>query len=539
MAEVWLGSQTTLNREVAIKILSETSSVSQELRLAERFEREAHSIASLDHPGILPVIDYGRADGLLYLVMPYVRGGSLQDYLKRELLTRAQAFRIFEQVLAGLGYAHRKGIVHRDLKPANILLYLDGRAVIADFGVAKTLSENVSLTQTGSAVGSPQYMAPEQFMGQADFRSDLYSMGVILYQLLTGKLLYSGTTSMEIALKHLNDPLPLPDPLVPTPLELFLQRALSKKPEMRFGSAEEMANAFHQAISYLSPQDLQFRPPRPVPNSRVPNPLEHNVISPMPSASYSPTVLPTTPIPLTGNQSGFPPTTLPPAMSYPAYGTNPGQFNTPTPFANTPPGGSSLTTPPPANWTTPPPPPAALVTKKSGVKVGIIAGLIVALLVVASAIGGYFLLDKDGSKGNVTTTPASVAVATNTPAVTAVGVGPGVPSLKLPVNAQNGTKISGTLTIAANADGTSIVTVTASGLEPGTHHSHIHNGSCVNQGAVIYPLNDLVAGADGNATVVTKLNVNFATLTAGNLSFNIHNEPGTPTYVAACSDIIS
>lgn len=549
MAEVWLGSQVALNRQVAVKVLQESGGRNEELRLSERFAREAHSIASLDHPGILSVIDYGQADGYLYLVMPYIPGGSLQDQLKHEPLTRAQAFNIFERILSGLNYAHRRGIIHRDLKPANILLHPDGRAVIADFGVAKTLSEDVSLTQTGSAVGSPQYMSPEQFMGYADFRSDLYSMGVILYQLLTGRLLFSGTTSWEIANRHINDPLPLPDPMVPPAFEEFLSKALHKRPEQRFANADQMEAAFHQAVSTLSPQELQFRPPRYGPPSRLTS-AHTDSVPPV-------TMLPTTPIslphapapPPTQSFQAGPPQPFYNAPQANAYGPTlqPGSGGmvrplTPIPSANSPYNAMpqnetygaapqvQLPTPPPASWT--PAPTPAVASKKGGLKPGLIIGLVVLLVLVAGGIG-LFLATSSGS----TKTPAPAPVPTALAAVPTVVIDPNAQSITVQIRPQNGTKVSGTGVITATPDGQVLVVLNVSGLEPREHHAHIHMGTCLAQGAIVYPLNDLQAGGDGKAISTTKVNASFATITAGNLYLNVHNETGTPTYVAGCGEI--
>jgi serine/threonine protein kinase len=418
MAQVWLANQLTLNREVAIKIISEQSDTGDESRPVERFAREAQSVARLDHPNILPVIDYGSAEGYLYLVMPYVRGGSLQERIKREPLVRAQAFEIFEQVLNGLAFAHRQGIIHRDLKPANILLYPDGRTVIADFGVAKALNDDVGLTQTGLTVGSPEYMAPEQFMGRSEYRSDLYSMGVILYRLLTGRTLYIGTNTWEIGMRHLNDPLPLPNPFVPPPLEAFLTKALHKRPEERFANAEEMGAFLHWAVGQLSPAELQVRPTPsssnsssssqpPIPSSQsqgdptrvLPTPSEVKRVGPdtrsIPPNRYdTPPSLPRTDLP-----SSDPAQSSPSAVGF---------------------GGASHQVDPPAGGATPPIPPSLASKPKSKLPVLVVVGLAV-LLVAAVAIGLIFTLSSGSSKPSATST---VPVAQNTPASNTTTTGP-------------------------------------------------------------------------------------------------------------------
>jgi serine/threonine protein kinase len=549
MAEVWLASQLTLNREVAVKILPEATSRNEELRLAERFAREAHSIAHLDHPSILPVIDYGNDDDLLYLVMPYVRGGSLQERLRRDPLSRAEAFAIFERVLNGLSYAHRKGIVHRDLKPGNILLYEDGRAVIADFGVAKTLNEDVSLTQTGTAVGSPEYMAPEQFMGFTDFRSDLYSMGVILYQLLTGRTLYSGTTSWEIALRHMNDPLPLPHPLIPQAIEYFLTKTLQKKPEERYDSAEEMEAAFHRAVSLLSSEELQFKPTRSGQSSR-PAPISSPVRPATPPPPMATTPLPrsVSPTPPSGSLSGFEPNPQSPArVSNSQFGATPSGYAPATPA----PASSQIGAVAPASGASPvvgsTPVPAA---KKNTLPivlggVGVLALLIIAALLAILVIGS-------GNKDQTSDKTAVVAIPTATVATTvAATVAPTLPgvdssnptvpagaaSITVNMVAQNGTQVVGTGVISDLGNGKVKVLMTMTGLTPGIHNAHIHSGSCVAQGPIKYPLTPLFAGADGKAVSSTVISADFATITGGNLYLNAHNESGTPTYVASCGDI--
>ena len=287
MAEVWLANQLTLNRHVALKIIPETYEDGDVNRLVERFSREAHSIAQLDHPNILPVIDYGNAEGYLYLVTPYVPGGNLQQHLRRAPLERETTFNIFEQLLAGLNFAHRRGIIHRDLKPGNVLLYDNERAVIADFGVAKFENDNLALTQPGMILGSPEYMAPEQFMGEAEYRSDLYSLGIILYQMLLGRLPFTGVTPWEIGLRHLNEAVPLSNQNLPLPLELFLAKALQKQPEDRFADASDMLSALRQAKAYLSPVELSVASPSPDPSQPTeafPTKVIQNVLTQQPDA---------------------------------------------------------------------------------------------------------------------------------------------------------------------------------------------------------------------------------------------------------------
>jgi serine/threonine protein kinase/WD40 repeat protein len=852
MAEVWLANQLRLNREVAVKIIRASGHSGQSGHFVERFAREAQSVAHLEHPNILPVLDYGKADDYLYLVMPYVRGGSLQDWLKRESLSHTQAFKIFEQVLNGLSYAHRKGIIHRDLKPANILLYEDGRAVLADFGVAKPLNDNMGLTEAGSAVGSPEYMAPEQFMGYADYRSDLYSMAVILYRLLTGRALYSGTSAIELGMNHLNAPLPLPAPLVPAPLESFLAKALHKRPEQRFTTADEMAAAFHQAVRALPSEELQVRPPNaatPVPMQAA---LHPNLYQPTVAATPTPPppsgvvpVAPATPfslpsIPATSAPSSLPaPAAIPVSAAAPAEKkkgglplpwvlggiaglilivggiilaialTSGSKLTSPTalavatvtngPGATTAPAAATAaptqaqaqTTAPATTQISQPTvirttqsPVVALTPLNSVSLAGSHAGPINALSwstdgrfyvtasddktlhiwdaatnkvtmvlddknrphtapvlsAVWSADGQYIVsaaADKfvniydvktgivlvqatdgvvpkavaiapdnslftypgpnvlhtwnfkgDGDGPNFPLNPANLEITAlafspdskylamglsndrvdiwdvktaklqfsidpTNPAkdpptalaftsggkqliigrqhsfvvqpldLSATGLGPAASpqpltaavsaltlsadskrlavgsqngdvtfwalddnkrifqfssgknpviglrwqadnqqiqvasggsqpalatfsttpppplSLKVNIHQMNGTQVNGVGEITEAGDGNLTVIVTATGLTPGAHHSHIHEGNCLAQGAIIFPLNDLVAGPDGKATATTTIKADFATVTSGRYYFNIHNDTGTPTYVASCAEILN
>lgn len=277
VAEVWLADQLALDREVAVKVISSELVSGDDADFIDRFKREAHSVARLDHPGILPVFDYGESKGYLYLVMPYARGGNLRSRVRRNPPTKEEIASIFENITGGIGHAHNHGLVHRDLKPANILLNEEGRAFIADFGIAKTMDNNNNMTQAGIILGSPSYMAPEQFLGQADKRSDIYSMGLILYFLLTGRKLYNGRLPFEIGKRHLEEPIPLPDPQVPAEYEPFLYKVLAKNPDERYQTATEMLQAFKQiARTHSAPVSYNAgaasTPQRPAPGPSHPAP---------------------------------------------------------------------------------------------------------------------------------------------------------------------------------------------------------------------------------------------------------------------------
>ena len=185
MGEVYRAQHLRLGREAAVKILP--VNLASEADFLKRFEREAASAASLDHPNILPVWDYGEQGGVPYLVMPYIRSGTLKERLGRGPLSRQDILRYLSQMADALDYAHEKGIIHRDVKPANMLLDERGRLYLSDFGIAKALEGAEGLTRTGVGVGTPEYIAPEQAQGRADSRSDLYALGIILYELLAGR----------------------------------------------------------------------------------------------------------------------------------------------------------------------------------------------------------------------------------------------------------------------------------------------------------------------------------------------------------------
>jgi serine/threonine protein kinase len=250
MATVFKAYQPGLDRYVAVKVLP--AYYAHEEGFAERFVREAKAIARLDHPNILPVYDFGQDDGLSYIVMKYVAGGTLKDRLG-EALTIQQTLPILKQIAAALDHAHDLGILHRDVKPGNILIDEKGWVYLSDFGLAKMVEGSVQLTGTGTGVGTPAYMSPEQGQGhRVDERTDVYSLGVTLYEMLTGRVPYEAETPMAVVVKHITSPLPLPrsiNPAIPEPVERVILKALAKNPEDRFPRAGELVNALEVAIA--------------------------------------------------------------------------------------------------------------------------------------------------------------------------------------------------------------------------------------------------------------------------------------------------
>ncbi|HEU5200264.1 MAG TPA: protein kinase, partial [Ktedonobacterales bacterium] len=246
MADVYRAKQTTaFDREVAVKVIR--SGFSEDQMFRERFLREAQAIAKLSHPNILPLIEFGQEGDTLYLVMPYAPGGTLRDLITRVNgpLSLNDTVEIFTQLCDAVQYAHEQGIVHRDIKPQNVLIQRGKHLLLADFGIARDASDT-KLTMTGAGVGTVEYMAPEQAMGRSDARSDLYSLGLVLYQMLTGRVPFGGGTPFEIMMKQANEPLTPArslNPALPREIDGILDMALAKDPNKRFQSAASLLRA--------------------------------------------------------------------------------------------------------------------------------------------------------------------------------------------------------------------------------------------------------------------------------------------------------
>src|SRR5215831_2656843 len=207
MATVYRARQESMGRDVAIKVIR--PDLTEEPDFVARFEREARTVAALSHPHILKVFDFGQHDELVYLVMELLSGGSLADLIREGPLPINSITILLDQIASALDYAHRKGIVHRDLKPQNVLLDEANNAHLTDFGIAKILGETAGLTQSGVAMGTPAYMSPEQWQGQPlDARADVYALGIMLFEMLTGVLPFRAETPATLMFKHLQEPPP-------------------------------------------------------------------------------------------------------------------------------------------------------------------------------------------------------------------------------------------------------------------------------------------------------------------------------------------
>ena len=269
MAVVYKGYQQSLNRYVAIKVLR--AELARDQEFVERFRREALAVADLSHANILHVYDAGYAHGVYYIVMAYVDGGSLKDLIAQGPIEMEYAIAIVAQVADALHHGHQRGIIHRDVKPSNILISRDGRPLLTDFGIAKALHETTGLTRTGTSIGTPEYMAPEQIQGQpVDARTDIYALGIVLYEMLAGWAPFSSTTPVATLYKQVNES---PPPLrqvnigVSTWVQDIVLKAMEKNPWDRYQKASEMAAALRQrrgaeAIATPTPRASEGTPQR-------------------------------------------------------------------------------------------------------------------------------------------------------------------------------------------------------------------------------------------------------------------------------------
>lgn len=252
MATVFKAYQPVLDRYVAVKVLPDYHA--RDPIFKERFLREARSVAKLDHPNIVQIYLFGEEESITYIVMQYVDGGTLKDKLRQVgALPASDALKFVIQAAEGLGAAHENGIIHRDVKPANMLLRKDGHLLLSDFGIVKILEGTTNLTRVGTGIGTPQYMSPEQGTGQpVDASSDIYSLGIVLFHCLTGRVPFNADSPLTITVKHLNEPLPvefLHHVGVPAQIEQIILKMCAKSPPERYQSTNEVIRELVRAAA--------------------------------------------------------------------------------------------------------------------------------------------------------------------------------------------------------------------------------------------------------------------------------------------------
>ena len=276
MAEVYLGTHLTLDRPVAVKVMH--SYIEESPELQTRFQREARVVAGLRHPNIVQILDFDTYEGHPYIVMEFLRGTSLAAYLrnlheKKEVLPFVKVGRLLGALASGLDYAHTQGVIHRDIKPANILLHSKSGEftverplsknvdpIITDFGLVRIV-HSTTQTATGMVSGTPAYMSPEQAQGsKVDHRTDIYSLGVVLYELLAGRVPFEGDSTLAVIYKHINEP-PPPIDNIPEQIQAVISKALEKNPENRYQNARDLAEDFYDAIGMRTEMETAFPAP--------------------------------------------------------------------------------------------------------------------------------------------------------------------------------------------------------------------------------------------------------------------------------------
>ncbi|GIK40978.1 MAG: hypothetical protein BroJett011_48110 [Chloroflexota bacterium] len=277
MADVYKAFHTGLAVYRALKVIRPEFVTEEGFK--ERFQREAQAVAALRHPNIVQMHDFGAQDNLYYMVMEFVEGQDLKSYLTHHGQIRpfSQIVTILEQIASALGYAHQRGVVHRDIKPANIMLTPEGQAILMDFGIAKMLTLEERMTQTGVGIGTPTYMSPEQARGESNVGppADIYSLGIVLYEMLTGRVPFSADTPLAVMLKAINDPLPPPrefSPDIPDVLQGVVLKATAKEPAQRYETAEAFVDSLRRSLS--------LAPGAPIPPDLLPPDEEATQVPP-------------------------------------------------------------------------------------------------------------------------------------------------------------------------------------------------------------------------------------------------------------------
>ncbi|GAA4305930.1 Stk1 family PASTA domain-containing Ser/Thr kinase [Streptomyces venetus] len=417
MASVHLAYDSVLDRQVAIKTLH--TDLGREQAFRERFRREAQSVAKLTHTNIVSVFDTGEdtLDGMTtpYIVMEFVEGRPLgsvldEDVRQQGAMPADKALKITADVLAALEISHEMGLVHRDIKPGNVMMTKRGVVKVMDFGIARAMQSGVtSMTQTGMVVGTPQYLSPEQALGRGvDARSDLYSVGIMLFQLVTGRLPFEADSPLAIAYAHVQEEPPVPSSInrsLPPAVDALIARALKKNPNERFPSSEAMRDECLRVAA-----SLQATPPSIVPGAQTPSGagVGSAVFPPVDQASPAPSGQVQTPYQPTPppNPYGTPPPSAPsPAYGYPQQGGY--QTPSPAPYAQAP----GPSTPPPYNLT-PQSAPGSPGGGRSNKPV-IIGSVIVSVLAVGGLIAALMMSgggeDDQGGGGSSPDTSASAA----------------------------------------------------------------------------------------------------------------------------------
>jgi serine/threonine protein kinase len=372
MGAVYLARQSRPSRHVAVKVLLPRISLSAAVYQAflARFQREADLIARLEHMNIMPIYEYGEHDGITYLVMPYLPGGNLRNVLAEHgALSLQLTLSYIEQAASALDYAHAHGVIHRDIKPSNFLLHPDGRLILADFGIARMMSDGsdtsgATLTGTGMLLGTPEYMAPEMARGEPiDARADIYELGIVLFQMLSGHLPFKGNTPLAVVVKQLEEPLPplyLLNPAIPPAVDTVVRKATAKRREDRYRSAGELAQALRLAIS--SPDYLSETMARNAPTL----------------GSSQPIPLPPPP----PGQGALPPSGIGQAVNYPPTPTSDRSGNAPS--LNTP-----VTPGAYISSATPYPGPMRTQEPRSGLRPWLLVAIV--LLLIVLTFGGVFI----------------------------------------------------------------------------------------------------------------------------------------------------